>query len=193
MQQTPSQATGGAAGELKSDAQHLGSTAANRLHSEVDARKGAAISQAQSVSSAIQQTADGLGDNAPTWLKSAFTQGAQKIQQFADSIDQKDSRQLMSEAQDFARNNPGTFLAACAAAGFAAARVLKAGGEQTPHFGDGSPMDQSQPWGDGEPDRQLEQSGQSGQVSQFGVAKPQDDNPMFQRSTPATSPRGEFV
>lgn len=118
----------GVANELKSDAQRLGSTAADRIHSEVDNRKGAAVDQAKSVSSAIQQTAEGLGDNAPAWLKSAFSQGAQQIQRFADSIEHKDSRQLMSEAQSFARQNPATFLAACAAAGFAAARLLKAGG-----------------------------------------------------------------
>jgi ElaB/YqjD/DUF883 family membrane-anchored ribosome-binding protein len=128
--QQPTNQDSGAASEIRQDAQQLGSTAANRLHSEVDARKGAAVSQAQSVSSAITQTAEGLGEGSPEWLKSALQQGAQQIQRFADTIEQKDSRQMMSEAQNFARNNPGTFLAACAAVGFAAARVLKAGGEQ---------------------------------------------------------------
>ena len=129
MQQPPNQ-DGGTASALGSDAKQLASTAAGRLHSEVDARKGAAVSQAQSVSSAIGQAADGLDESAPDWLKSAFRQGAEQIQRLADSIEQKDSRQLMSEAQNFARNNPGTFLAACAAVGFAAARVLKAGSAQ---------------------------------------------------------------
>ena len=129
MQQPPNQ-DGGAGSELRSDARQLGSTAANRLHSEVDARKGTAVNQAQQVSSALGQAADGLDEGSPDWLKSAFRQGAQQIQRFADTIERKDSRQIMREAQDFARNNPGTFLAACAAAGFAAARVLKAGGAQ---------------------------------------------------------------
>lgn len=126
MQQPPNQ-DGGTASALRSDAVKLGSTAADRLHGEVDARKSAAVSQAQSVSSAIAQAAEGLDEGSPDWLKSAFRQGAQQIQRLADSIEQKDSRQLMSDAQSFARNNPGTFLAACAAVGFAAARVLKAG------------------------------------------------------------------
>lgn len=129
MQQPPN-ANGGTASELRADAQQLGSKAADRLHGEVDARKETAVKQAQSVSSAIGQAADGLDESSPDWLKSAFRQGAQQIQRFADSIEQKDSRQLMSEAQDFARNNPGTFIAACAAIGFAAARVLKAGAPQ---------------------------------------------------------------
>lgn len=170
--QTGQSTTTQTANELKSDAQQLGSKAADRLHSEVDARKSAAVSQAQSVSSAIEQTAGQLDENTPQWLKSALQQGAQQIQRFADSIEQKDSRQLMREAQDFARNNPGTFLAACAAAGFAAARIFKAGAEQQSsgqfahneyeqggrfsedRFGGSqSSFDESKPWGSGEQDQ----------------------------------------
>jgi ElaB/YqjD/DUF883 family membrane-anchored ribosome-binding protein len=163
--QQPPNPEGGAATELRQDAQQLGSTAANRLHSEVDARKGAAVSQAQSVSSAITQTAEGLGEDSPEWLKSALRQGAQQIQRFADTIEQRDSRQMMSEAQNFARNNPGTFLAACAAVGFAAARVLKAGAEQqrtgqlnqSPSFGGNAPSGQGQAFqGQSQPSRAVE-------------------------------------
>lgn len=187
MQQPPTTAISGAADELKSDAQDLGSAAANRLHSEVDTRKGEAVSQAQTVSSAIQRTADGLDESAPAWLKSAFQQGADKIQQFADSIDQKDSRQLMREAQSFARNNPGTFLAACAAAGFAAARIFKAGGDEQAsqplrHSGQSGHLDRSQPWGDGEQSGQFEQSGHG---EKFEESPQPDDNPMFRSSTGA--------
>jgi hypothetical protein len=111
--------------ELRSDAQHVGQTTVNRLHSEVDARKGSAASQAKSVSSAIDRAAGELDDGAPDWLKSAFRQGAQQVQRFADALEQKDSRQLIGDVSNFARNSPGTFLAACAAAGFAAARLAK--------------------------------------------------------------------
>ena len=122
---------GGATSAIKSDAKQLGTKAADRIHSEVDARKDTAVTQVQSFSSAIEKTAGELGDDSPQWLKSALQTGAQQIQRFADSIEQKDSRQLMSDAQTFARDNPGTFLAACAAAGFAAARVFKAGTSQS--------------------------------------------------------------
>lgn len=139
--QQPTNPGGGATSELRADAKDLGSKAASRLHSEVDNRKGAAVSQAQSVSSAIEKTADSLDDSAPQWLKSAFQQGATKIQQFADTIDQKDSREILSEVQSFARERPGLFLGACAAAGFAAARIFKAGGE--PQVNEGASFDQS--------------------------------------------------
>lgn len=116
--------------ELISDAKGVGTTAVNRLHSEVDARKDEAATQAKSVSSAIEQAASGLDANAPTWLKTAFEQGAQQVQKFAETLEQKDSRQLVNQVSDFARSSPGTFLAACAAAGFAAARIFKAGGSE---------------------------------------------------------------
>ena len=57
MQQPPTQGTGGATDELRSDAQQLTSKAASRIHSEVDARKGNAAEQAKSVSNAIEAAA----------------------------------------------------------------------------------------------------------------------------------------
>ncbi|MFL6735566.1 MAG: hypothetical protein ACJ8F4_00730 [Sphingomonas sp.] len=127
--QQPSDGSGGTTGELRSDAKQLGNSAADRIHSEVDRRKETTADQAKSVSSAMQRAAGEMGD-APDWIKSAFRQGAEKMQNFADTLEQADSRELLRNAQDFARNNPGPFLAACAAAGFAAARILKAGGQQ---------------------------------------------------------------
>lgn len=116
--------------ELRSDASTVTDTAKQRLHSEVDARKGTAAEQAKSISSALDSAAGAL-DDSPDWLQSMFRKGAQTVQQFANTIEQKDSRQLTRDVQQMARNNPATFLGACALAGFAAARVLKAGAEQT--------------------------------------------------------------
>lgn len=192
--QQPSNPGGGATGELRTDAKELGSKAANRLHSEVDNRKGEAVSQAQSVSSAIGKTADNLDDSAPDWLKTAFRQGADKIQQFADTIEQKDSRQILNEVQSFARERPALFLGACAAAGFAAARIFKAGGEQqsSQQFGEGGSyaqgqsygqqLDQSQPWGDAE--RSFDES--------FGDSRQSNSDPLVGSSTGGGT-RGEFV
>jgi hypothetical protein len=122
--------------ELRSDAHTITDTARQRLHAEADARKGAAASQAKSVSSALESAAGQLGDS-PEWLRSAFRQGAQTLQRFADTIEQKDSRQLTRDVQQLAREHPGVFLAGCAAAGFAAARVLKAGTDGAASAGSG--------------------------------------------------------
>jgi hypothetical protein len=154
---------GGAAGELRADAQQVGSKAKERIHSEVDARKGEAATQARSVSSAFQTAAGELDQGAPAWLRSALQQGAEQVQRLADTLEQKDSRQIVNEVQDFARQRPGLFLGACAAAGFAAARIFKAGGEEQSlqQTGSRSDWDQGQPWGDGEMDMgRSEPSGQ---------------------------------
>lgn len=188
MQQPPSQTSSEGlsevAGELRSDAQQLGSTAANRIHSEVDSRKSDAAEQAKSVSTAIQRAAGELDDGAPAWLKSAFKQGADQIQRFAETLEQKDSRQILNEVQSFARERPGTFLAACAAAGFAASRILKAGGQQasqSPQWDRDVEVGQPQPWGSGEPQSRPQSA-------------PQGDNLMFQdpAGSRATS-KGEFA
>ena len=123
----PSAPSGSVSQELGQNAQQLSTSAVNRAHGEIDARKGEAATQARSVSTAIEQAAGSLDPNAPAWLKSAFQQGSQQLQRFADAVEQKDSRQLVSDVSDFARTSPGTFLAGCAAVGFAAARIFKAG------------------------------------------------------------------
>nr|WP_315457151.1 hypothetical protein [uncultured Sphingorhabdus sp.] len=116
--------------ELIADAKSVGTSAVNRLHSEVDARKGDAVSQVHVVSSTIEKAANQLEPDAPAWLKSALEQGAQQIQKLADTLEQNDSRQMVEQVNQFARNSPATFLATCAAAGFAMARVFKAGASE---------------------------------------------------------------
>jgi hypothetical protein len=129
METSPS-AEGGLRSELRSDAATIAETTKQRLHSEADARKGTAAEQTRSFSSALDTAASELQDG-PDWLRSAFKQGARTLQQFADTIEKKDSRELTREVQQLAREHPGTFLASCAMAGFAAARVLKSGAEET--------------------------------------------------------------
>jgi ElaB/YqjD/DUF883 family membrane-anchored ribosome-binding protein len=113
--------------ELSSDAQRVGDSAASRIHSELDNRKGAAASQVKSVSSAIDKAAGELGDNVPQWLRNSLQQGADQVRRFADTLEQKDSREIVDQVRTLARDNPGTFIAGCAALGFAAARIFKAG------------------------------------------------------------------
>ena len=190
MQQPPTESTVRAADELRADAQQLTSKAANRIHSEVDARKGNAAEQAKSVSNAIQTAAGQLDESAPTWLKSAFHQGADQIQRFAETIEQKDSRQVLNEVQNFARERPALFLGACAAAGFAAARIFKAGGEEqaSQQFGQTDPSQQGQTWADSEAAFGSQSTRAARQCGE------QHDDPTSEgRTATPTSPRGEFA
>ena len=173
--------------ELLADAKGVGSSAANRLFSEVDNRKGAAATQAKSLSSAIESAGDGLDSDSPAWLKSAFTQGSQQVQKFADMLEQKDSRQLVSDVSAFARTSPMTFLAACAAAGFAASRIFQAGakgntpGQQAP-IGRGSDM--------GLAGGQAASSGQGASSSQPDLAGQFATTNRYDSSSQSTAPVG---
>lgn len=116
--------TAGLREELRNDARMVRTTAKQRLHNEVDARKGQAANQAKTLSSALGAAANELSDGPP-WIRSAFEQGAQRVQSLADAVEHKDSRQLAQDVQRFARENTALFLAGCAIAGFAAARIFK--------------------------------------------------------------------
>ena len=155
--------------ELLSDAKNVGSSAVNRIHSEVDTRKGEAVTQVQAVSSTIERAAETLDPNAPKWLKSALEQGAEQIKSFADTLEHNDSRQIASQVTEFAKRSPGTFLGACAAVGFAAARVFKAGS---------SANDPTQ-HGAVSPVQSMPRQSSDGNTDNFGVN--------------ATAPRGELV
>lgn len=129
--------------ELLSDAKNVSSAAANRLYSEADARKSDAVNQVQAVSSTLERAAQGLDANAPSWLKSALEQGADQVKSFAETLDQNDSHQMVAQIGEFAKRSPVAFLGACSVAGFAAARIFKAGGNanSTSQMGSVSPTE----------------------------------------------------
>ena len=166
--------------ELASDAKHMGESALNRVHSEIDARKDGAASQARSVSSAMDRAAGNLDDGAPDWFKSALQKGAQQVQRFADTIERKDSRQLFQEISDFARQSPGTFLAGCAAAGFAAARIAKAGSEAPDPAG-------------GMPSTGSAMGSSHNAPSSAGQQAYESSYPSGQQFNPGAATRGEFA
>lgn len=121
--------------ELSQDASRLKETAGQRMEQEADSRKGQAAQIAGSASSALGKAASELeqDDNAPDWLGSAMRQAAGSIDRLAGEIDGRSVNELGQQLTSFARSNPGTFLAASAAAGFAAARFLRAGVEHKHH------------------------------------------------------------
>jgi hypothetical protein len=185
MEGSSSNSAGELREELRGDARSLTDAAKERLQAEADNRKGAAATQAKSVSSALDKAAGELSDS-PEWLRSAFQQGAQTLQRFADTIEQKDARQLTRDVQQLAREHPGTFLAGCAAAGFAAARVLKAGTEDGTGSGSGTRYTYAERPGAGsrayDP---YEPQSSTGTSTVFGdMTNPQVGQPAYQGDLP---------
>lgn len=119
---------------LKQDGVALKDKAIERLTSEADSRKDMVSKQLKSVSSALGAAQSDLSNadgEAPEWLKSGLRQVATTVEGLADRVQNKSSADLLGEVRSFAQNNPATFLMACAAVGFAAARVFKAGEPDT--------------------------------------------------------------
>lgn len=125
--------------ELKADADRLKDTAQGRVSDEAKKRKSQATQTARSASDALEKAAGELesDENAPGWLSSAFRETAKSVERFAGSVDDRSPEQIGREASRFARQHPGSFLAASAAAGFAAARFLRAGADYREHHPQG--------------------------------------------------------
>lgn len=117
---------------FKQEGAALKDKAMDRLASEADARKEGVSKQLKGVSGALhaaQQDLDKGEGDPPQWLKSGLRQVASTVDLLADRIQDKSSAELVGEVKSFAKTQPVIFLAACAAVGFAAARVFKAGSD----------------------------------------------------------------
>ncbi|WP_305095678.1 hypothetical protein [Croceibacterium aestuarii] len=117
--------------ELKADADRLKETAKDRASEEADKRKGQATRAARSTSDALEKAAGELDrdNDAPSWLSSAFRETAKGIDRMAGKVEGRRPEEMGRDLSRFAREHPTTFLAASAAAGFAAARFLRAGAD----------------------------------------------------------------
>lgn len=131
----PTGETAAVANELKGDAARLKGDVAARARQEAESRMSQAAQLAGSASSALDTAARDLRDNpdAPDWMASALQQAARSIQGLASHVEGRSIDQIGEEVAGFARRNPGTFLAASAALGFAASRVLRAGVDKKRH------------------------------------------------------------
>lgn len=121
--------------ELKADADRLKTTASDRASEEAQKQKSQAAQTARSASQALEKAASDLDDNddAPSWLSSAFRETAKSVDRFAGSVDNRSPKQLGRDVSSYARSHSGSFLAASAAAGFVAARFLRAGADYRKH------------------------------------------------------------
>ncbi|MGX7952998.1 hypothetical protein ACWPM1_10575 [Tsuneonella sp. HG249] len=126
--------------EVSGDAARLADTAKQRIDQAAEGQKQAVTGAARSATSAIDRAVSALreDDGAPDWLTKAFETTARQIENLASSIEGKNVDDLRRNVSQFARQNPMAFLAASAAAGFAAARFLRAGSEYKSHQATGS-------------------------------------------------------
>lgn len=153
--------------EVSGDAARLAQTAKDRIDQAADSQKQAAVGVAKSATSAIDRAANALreDDGAPEWLSKAFETTARQIENLATSIEGKNFDEIRRNVSQFARQNPMAFLAASAAAGFAAARFLRAGSEYKSHQPSMTGQQFAQSGISGTGDQQSGFGGSSGQQS----------------------------
>ncbi|MFO6446317.1 hypothetical protein ACLBKU_04165 [Erythrobacter sp. NE805] len=123
--------------ELGNDTAHLGSTLKDRAKQEAETRKGAALGVANAATGALGKAAEELRNDpeAPEWLANGLQQVARQVDRIANDLQGRSVDDLTRDANRLARENPGTFLAVAALAGFAAARVLRAGADHKRNAG----------------------------------------------------------
>lgn len=132
---TTSDTASGLREELGQDTAHVADTLKGRATQEAETRKVAAAGIAGSASGALGKAVDDLRDNpdAPEWMAKGLQQVAQQIDRLAGDLQGRSVEDMTRDAARLARDNPGTFLAVAAAAGFAAARLLRAGADHKRH------------------------------------------------------------
>lgn len=148
----PQPQSSGVKEELRSDAKDIGQAARQRLDSKASEGKEQTTQAARSTSSALGKAAEELrqDEGTPDWLASAFEKSAREIDRFAGSLEGKDMQAIRRDVAGFARRSPVAFLAASAVAGFAAARVLRAGSDYQHHEqADGQAGAAQMPYGSG--------------------------------------------
>jgi hypothetical protein len=112
------------AGETKRQAQDLINQAQSQVKEQAAAQKDKASTGLRSLSDELRSIAEG---NAPqNGMTSDLTrQAAEKVQDIASWIEQRDAGSLIDEVRQLARRKPGAFLIGAAIAGVAAGRLTR--------------------------------------------------------------------
>ncbi len=98
---------------------------------QISTQKEWASGELQGISQALQQTGDQLREQDQDSIGQYADQAADQVGRLSNFLNEKDSEELITEVEDFARNKPAVFLGAAFVVGAAAARFLKSSSGQT--------------------------------------------------------------
>ncbi len=110
--------------ETKRQAKDLIGQAGTQVTEQAGAQKEKAVGGLRSVADELRSMADGNGAQSGMTGDLA-RQAAEKAQEFAGWLDQRDPGSLLDEIRQLARRKPGTFLIGAALAGVAAGRLTR--------------------------------------------------------------------
>jgi hypothetical protein len=96
--------------------------------SQIAARKDQAAQGLSAVSSSMRQMGDNLRQNDQTSGYAQYVdQAAEQVDRFSGYLQRHDARDIMADAEDWARRNPALVLGGAFALGLLASRFLKSG------------------------------------------------------------------
>ncbi len=134
--------TGQVADQVKQSASDVTEQAKQTATSQIATRKDQAAQGLSAVSSSVRQMGDNLRQNEQTSGYAQYVnQAADQVDRFSGYLQNREPRQIMSDAENWARRNPALVLGGAFALGLLASRFLKSGmgGQSQSSRLDGSP------------------------------------------------------
>lgn len=131
-QPTPGSPGSGTLNDLQDKATELAMEAKAKGQAELDQYRQSALSQVETLAESARAAANTLQANDSLGLSRYVAEVADSIQQFAGKLRGKNLDELLHDAAELARNNPGLFLAGSLAVGFGLTRFVKASSAAEP-------------------------------------------------------------
>jgi hypothetical protein len=124
----PNSPTGQVTDQVKQSASQVTEQAKQTASSQLAARKDVAAQSLDTVSSAVRKMGDQLRQNDQTSGYAQYAhQAADQIDRFSGYLQNHHPREIMSDAENWARRNPAVVLGGAFALGLLASRFLKSG------------------------------------------------------------------
>jgi methyl-accepting chemotaxis protein len=112
------------AAQLSDAARDIASNAKDKVEEVVTQRKSIGADYIGSLAQATGQAAHAFDNDMPQAAR-YIRQASEQIQSVADTVRERDVRELVGEVQEFARKQPTLFFGGAVVLGFAALRFLK--------------------------------------------------------------------
>lgn len=115
---------------IQHEAQRLTQQAKDQGQAMFQDQKSAMAEQVSGLASALHNTAEHLKTQDQRAMAQYTQQAAEGLQRFSQTLKDRDLGSLMSQVENFARQQPGAFIGSAALLGFMAARFLKSSAER---------------------------------------------------------------
>ena len=122
--------------KAKNIASNAASTVQDKLQQAVGQQKSAGADYIGSIAQATEHAAEQFDDALPQAAR-YIRQASGQIQSVADTVRERDLRELVGEVENFARRQPSLFFGGAVILGFAALRFLKSSAPASASAGSG--------------------------------------------------------